>query len=329
MSRSNRTAQHILFDLGFELEPLSSVEDPLLNDLGFEPEMPLDKRAAGASQAIESKPALQGSTNQIQPIGAIDADSGRLITQPSDNPVINQALAADAMREYRSGLKDALKSVPGAKLAASRTTKNPKRLAEKIEQQGQPAETVNDYGAAQVAVDSPQARDAVVAAVKRTFPVLREEDEFAHGDPQYGYRCYSMQVQMSNGVSQELQIVPNEVFNVNQAQHRNYKHARETELAGRYAEAIKLRAKAQNDAAMKAFNKRNGPGTQPALSKGATVTLPDGSQGKISYLDSNLGIVRVRTDEGKNLTIRRYQLRGGATNHAGDEFPSLTTHAKD
>ena len=124
--------------------------------------MPLDKRAAGASQAIESEPALQGelrdSTNQIQPIGAMDVDSGRLITQPSDNPVINQALATDAMREYRSGLKDALKSVPGAKLAANRTTKNPKRLAEKIELQGQPAETVNDYGAAQVSVDSPQAK---------------------------------------------------------------------------------------------------------------------------------------------------------------------------
>ena len=80
---------------------------------------------------------------------------------------------------------------------------------------------------------------------------------------------------------------------------------------------------------MKTFNKRNGPGTHPALSKGAIVTLPDGSQGKISYLDSNMGIARVRTDEGKNLTIRRYQLRAGATKHAGDEFSSLTTHAKD
>ena len=65
---------------------------------------------------------------------------------------------------------------------------------------------------------------------------------------------------MSNDASQELQIVPNEVFNVNQVQHQNYKRAREAELAGRNAEAIKLRAKAQNDAAMETFNKRNGSG---------------------------------------------------------------------
>ena len=69
--------------------------------------------------------------------------------------------------------------------------------------------------AAQISVDSPQAKTAVVAAIKRTFPVLREEDRFAHGDSQYGYRCYSMQVRMANGASQELQIVPKEVFAVN------------------------------------------------------------------------------------------------------------------
>jgi hypothetical protein len=313
MSRSNRSARHILFDLGFEIEPFNPMENSLLQDLGFECQMPLGKKAARAAQAAQLEPALQAeirsASNQIQPIGATEADSGRLITQPSDNPVINQALATNAMREYRNGLEDALKSVPGAKLEAKRTAKNPKRLAEKIELQEQPAETVSDYGAAQVSVDSPQDRNAVVAAIKRTFPVLREEDEFAHGDSQYGYRCHSMQLQMANGASQELQIVPKEVFNVNRAQHRNYKLARDADLAGKDTEAIKLQAKAQNDAAMERFNKRNRSRTQPALSKGATVTLPDGSQGRISYLDPNMGFARVRTDEGRNLTVPRYQLR--------------------
>ena len=59
---------------------------------------------------------------------------------------------------------------------------------------------------------SPQAKNAVVAAVKQHFPVLRERDNFAFGDPVYHYRSYSLQVQMPNGASEELQIVPHPVF---------------------------------------------------------------------------------------------------------------------
>jgi hypothetical protein len=247
--------------------------------------------------------------NQVQPIGATDTASGRLITQPSNNPAINQALATDAMQDYRSGLESALKHISGARLAASRSTKNPKRLANKIEKQGQPAETVSDYGAAQVSVDSLSARDAVVAAVKKNFHVLRVDDKFVHGDPQYGYRCYSMQVQMPSGASEELQIVPDEVLKVNQEQHQSYKQARDAKLAGRDADAIKSRAKAQNDAAMEKFNRRNGSLAQPVLSRGMTVLLPDGSRGRISYLDRGMQIARVKTDDGKNVTVGRRQLR--------------------
>jgi hypothetical protein len=335
------TANTIVIDAGFyalggTTRIITSVQGTTtlgLVDLGFEFEMRLNKSAAKAAQAVQSEPALQteirSSTNQMQPIGATDVDSGRLITQPSDDPAINQALATDAMREYRGALEVALEGIPGAKLAANRTAKNPKRLAEKIELQGQPAETVNDYGAARISVDSLNARNAVVAAVKRKFPILREEDEFSHGDPQYGYRCYAMQVQMANRASQELQIVPKEIFDVNRAQHQSYKQARDTGLTGKNAEAVKLRAKALNDAAMGQFNKRNGFSTQPAFRRGANVTLPDGSEAKILYLDSNMGIARVRTNEGRNLTIRRHRLRASAAKHADGEFSSLDVPAKD
>ena len=132
----------------------------------------------------------------------------RKIVQPTDNPAVNQALATEAMPAYKARLLQAIRHIPGARLAASRDAKNPARLAEKITGQGQPAETVSDYGAAQIAVASLQAKDAVVAAVKRHFPVLRQQDNFAFGDPEYRYRSYSLQVQMPNGSSEELQIVP-------------------------------------------------------------------------------------------------------------------------
>lgn len=332
MLRPNGNARHILYDLGFELEPLRAAENSSLHDLGFEVEMPLNKRAARAAQAVHSEPALQEeireSTNQVQPIGAREFASRRLIIQPSDDPAINQALATDAMPEYRSGLENALRSIPGAKLAGNRNVKNPKRLAEKIEMRAQPAETVSDYGAAQVSVDSLKAKDAVVAAIKRIFPVLREEDEFDHGDSQYGYRCHAMQVQMANGASQELQIVPREVLDANREQHQSYRQARDARLAGKDAEAFKLRAKRLNDTAMKKFNKRNGSTVRPALSKGATVRLPDGSEGRILYLDSNMGIARVGTSGGRNLTVKQHQLRASTTEHTGAEILPLDVPAR-
>jgi hypothetical protein len=140
-----------------------------------------------------------------------------------------------------------------------------------------------------------------------------------------------MQLQMPNGASQELQIVPKEVFEVNRAEHRKYKAARDAKLAGKSANAIEAAAKRQNDAAMAKFNLRNrvGSGAPVAnagagatdvplresnveLRKGSAVILPDGTSGTILYLDPNMKIARIRTTAGKSLTLRRQDLRAVA-----------------
>lgn len=307
MSSSRDTSPHPLSDLGYlpvALHPLES--------LGFTVQPPLGANAAREAKAAEEnrvlRPEIQQASYRVQPVGAIDPESGRVITQPSDNPAVNQALATEAMQTYRSGLHSAIENISGAKLAASRDAKNPERLAEKIGQERQPAETVNDYGAAQISVDSPKARDAVVTAIRKRFPVVREQNNFDRGDPEYGYRSYSMQLQMPNGASQELQIVPREVFEVNSAEHKDYKAGRVAELAGKNADAIKKDARALNDAAMMKFETRN---TSSKLKKGAAITLADGMAATVSYLDPNMKIARVRTSQGKNLTIRLGQLRSG------------------
>ena len=248
------------------------------------------------------------SIGHAQPVGSRDPQSGRVVTQPTTNPVINQELATDAMQIYRSGLQSAIKSIAGAKLVASRAAKNPARLAEKIAFEGQPAQTVSDYGAAQIAVDSPQAKDAVVAAIRNQFPVLREMDNFTKGDSEYGYRSYSMQVQMPNSASEELQIVPREVFEANRSEHKNYKKARNAQLNGKNGDRLRAAAKAQNDAAMGRFDSRNSVAA-PRLAKGAAVALPDGSRGTISYLDPNMKIARLRTEGGRNITVPQSQLK--------------------
>jgi hypothetical protein len=272
-------ATHPLHALGFE--PLL----PSLTDLGFAPAMP---------------------------VGAKEPHSGRKVVQPTSNPALNQALATDAMPAYQARLAEIIRHIQGAMLAASRKRKNPSRLAEKIVGEGQPAETVSDYGAAQIAVDSPQAKDAVVAAVKQHFKVLREQDHFAFGDPQYHYRSYSLQLQMPNGASEELQIVPRPVFKANREEHHDYKRARNAELAGRSAEPATAAARDLNDRAMERFNSKNG--AHPAVVKGAVVKgsrvrLADGAVARVVYVDPNMRIARVRTEDGRNMTVRHKDLK--------------------
>jgi hypothetical protein len=267
---------HPLHSLGFE-PTLSS-----LKDLGFEPQLR---------------------------VGTREPRSGRTIVQPTENPAINQALATAAMTTYKARLADVIRQIPGATLVASRDAKNPHRLRQKIEQEGQPAETVSDYGAAQIAVDSPAAKDAVVAAVQRHFKVLRRQDKFALGDAQYGYRHYSLQLEMPNGASEELQIVPRPVFQANRLEHHDYKQARNAELAGRSAPAAVAAARAANDAAMERFNSRNGVVAKGSMVKGSRVRLADGTVARVVYVDPNMRIARVRTEDGRKLTVRHKDLR--------------------
>jgi hypothetical protein len=251
-----------------------------------------------------------------QAVGAVEPDSGRKVVQPTNSPAVNQALATEAMPAYKARLLEAIRHIPGARLAASRDAKNPARLAEKIVRQGQPAETVSDYGAAQIAVATPEAKNAVVAAVKRLFPVLRQQDNFAFGDPEYRFRSYSLQLQMTNGSSEELQIVPQEVLEANRQEHHDYKKVRNAELAGRNAGQARAAARALNDSAMERFNSRNGVPNSSAervvkgsVVKGARVRLAGGALAQVVYVDPNMRIARVRTADGRNVTVRHKDLR--------------------
>ncbi len=290
-------AAHPLDTLGFEPVASPAPRNPRsLADLGFE--------------------TVTHTVARPQAVGAMDLASGRKIVQPTDNPAINQALATEAMPAYKARLLQAIRHIPGARLAASRDAKNPARLAEKIVGQGQPAETVSDYGAAQIAVSSLEAKDAVVAAVKRHFPVLRQQDNFTFGDPEYRYRSYSVQLQMPNGSSEELQIVPKEVLEANRQEHHDYKKVRNAELAGRNEDQARAAARAMNDSAMERFNSRNRVAIPPAervvkgpVVKGARVRLAGGALARVLYVDPNMRIVRVRTEDGRNITVRQKDLR--------------------
>jgi hypothetical protein len=270
-------SSHPLHTLGFEA--VSS-----LAGLGFEPQLPVGMKEPG---------------------------SGRKIVQPTENPAINQALASEAMAAYKARLVQVIRQIPGATLAASRDAKNPHRLRQKIQQEGQPAETVSDYGAAQVTVDSLQAKHAVVAAMRQHFKVLREQDNFALGDREYRYRSDTLQLQMPNGASEELQIVPRQVFEANRQEHHDYKKARNAELAGGSAPAAVAAARAINDAAMERFNSKNGV-VKGLVMKGSLVRLADGTIARVLYADPSMRFVRVRTVDGRKITVRNKDLKRDA-----------------
>jgi hypothetical protein len=315
-------ATHPLDTLGFEpvtFPPRRNAGS--LADLGFETVThTIGAHAEAAARKTVREPGLLSDAQQMivrpQAVGAVEPDSGRKVVQPTNSPAVNQALATQAMPAYKARLLEAIRHIPGARLAASRDAKNPARLAEKIAGQGQPAETVSDYGAAQIAVATPEAKNAVVAAVKRHFTVLRQQDNFAFGDPEYRFRSYSLQLQMPNGSSEELQIIPQEVLEANRQEHHDYKKVRNAELAGTNAGQARAAARAINDSAMERFNSRNGVQNSSAervvkgsVVKGARVRLAGGALAQVVYVDPNMRIARVRTEDGRNVTVRHKDLR--------------------
>jgi hypothetical protein len=117
---------------------------------------------------------------------------------------------------------------------------------------------------------------------------------------------------MPNGASEELQIVPRPVFEANRAEHHDYKRARSAELAGRGAEKATAAARNLNDRAMERFTSTNGgnpPVAKGAVVKGSRVRLADGAPARVVYVDPNMRIARVRTEDGRNMTVRYKDLK--------------------
>ena len=112
---------------------------------------------------------------------------------------------------------------------------------------------------------------------------------------------------MPNGASEELQIVPRPAFEANRQEHHDYKKARNAELAGRSAPAAVTAARAINDRAMERFNSKNGV-VKGLVMKGSRVRLADGTIARVLYADPNMRIVRVRTDDGRKITVRNKDL---------------------
>lgn len=215
--------------------------------------------AHGASEPDRQERNPEASDGAGKKLGTGSVHGREVLHQSTDRAELVTQAKAHA-KQFEDGLKSATRGIAGAKFDDVRPEKNPARIDEKVNDEQQPIETIPDILAGRIGVDSPEAHEKTAAAIGNHFKVVRDEDEFEKGDPEYGYRVHKMQVQVTPQLSGEVHIVPKEVLEVNDEQHESYKAARDAEVDGDDKDASKMAAKAKkiNDAAMAKFNERNG-----------------------------------------------------------------------
>ncbi len=202
-----------------------------------------DERPQDAAKLAE--PPKPVRADDLSQVGKADRESGRTIVQPSGGVLQNERMASQASPELATKLSEIASSVPGARLDRLRPQKNLERITEK-EDAHKPPETIADYLAAQITVDSPQAKDRIVAGLRRNFRVLGVEDNFTTGDPELrNYPSAKIQVQLSNGHTAEVQVVPVEMQAVTDQAHHFYSEGRKAEAAGDIAARDAAWAKAE------------------------------------------------------------------------------------
>ena len=162
-----------------------------------------------------------------QRLGATEPETGRVVMQASPRPEVNQAAATAEHPAIAEGLKAIVKGVAGAKLAGARDEKDPERIEEKIEDEGQSPRTLRDYSGFRIGVETDAARDAVEKELGRRYEVLDRQDNWEDGDEETGFHALTLQIRDEGSpVSHEVQILPREVAAHADGRHDVYEKAR-------------------------------------------------------------------------------------------------------
>ena len=204
------------------------------------------------------------SAPEAAKVGETNED-GDLIMQPKNSVEQNQKLAIKSFPELLNTLSVVVDAVPGATFDRIRPQKSEDRLDDKTEEKA--PEALSDYLGAQVSADSPQAKDALLASLKRQFDVIEVDDQFMEGrQDKAGYPSANVQIRLPDSNTAEIQIVPAEVQDRTEESHKFYKAGREAEVNGDNKERDKQWAQAAkiHGEALDAFKQRNGINVQEA-----------------------------------------------------------------
>jgi len=148
------------------------------------------------------------------PVGNIDTTLDRNILQGSnDYKAVRERMAINKPF-VDDGLAELVAKVPGTEYHGSRVKKleGDTGLERKIIAKGLPAYTISDYLGARVIADTPEALDEFAQRMHDTGAVI--EDESSLHRSKDGYRARHMQINLDDGTSFELQLVPRPIAEV-------------------------------------------------------------------------------------------------------------------
>lgn len=169
----------------------------------------------GSSTYREKAPStLQGPMSTLT-LGEMDRATNRKIIQGSADLKELHNLAVATRDEVNKRLFDLVRDVPGAELVAVRAKDLPGLEAKA---QSRPPQTISDYLGGRITLDSPEAMSAMLDQLRSSGRLLEVED-FLGGEGKQGYRAVHVQMDLGNGMSIELQLVPKEIAEVQSEAH--------------------------------------------------------------------------------------------------------------
>lgn len=224
--------------------------------------------ASAANPALQTEKPQQKITVQGEPkplnstegrqVGMTEPVSKRKVLQATDSILNNERLAAEAAPHLQRTLLELTGQIQGTRLARLRPEKNLVRAVAKV-REGKPPETISDYLAAQIAVDSPQAAQQMTNMLRRNFHVVDVDAQMMGRADKGGFASTNIQIEMPNGLTAEVQLVPREVQGTADQSHYFYTKGREARDAGnqRGSQFYFGEARRINDVSRRRYERRN------------------------------------------------------------------------
>jgi hypothetical protein len=168
-------------------------------------------------QYAESGPAGHNA------FGLIDPESNKPIIQPINDVEGMLAMAEENVQPLTQQLKEIVADLPGVEFSSARA-KDTERLGEKLEG-GRRPDTLGDYLGGRIVVDNPASLGEAMRVLTARYQSV-EVDYFIKEPRETGYRAIHVQVVLDNGMTAEIQIIPSEILQVYEKEHKNYEEWR-------------------------------------------------------------------------------------------------------
>jgi len=212
-----------------------------------------------SSNTRPGEPSVIKSTPIFNPV-SIEETSARSILQPYATVKENLQAARvvqpafdDLLSEITADLDDV--RLDGSRLKVDKDNPNnpSKRLLYKVDELRKPPNTISDYLGGRLIVQQLSSFDIIASRMRERSILLDEKDKFDK-PTEYGYRARHLQIRLPNGMSAEVQLVPQQLADL-PGYHKLYSTGRdETDFLKQ--QSIQLQARAMAEPAYQEFLKR-------------------------------------------------------------------------